>query len=67
MINNFERNQIKVRFIEDLLERKDEFKTDEDKLLLKKTEIAVMRKYNSYRVPFCAASMTIMVLAATST
>lgn len=65
--NKFERNQVKVRFVEDLIERKDEFKTEEDKLLLKRTEIAVMRKYNSYRVPFCAASMTIMLLAATNT
>ena len=64
MINNFEQNQVKLKFIEDLLERKNEFKSEDDKLLLKRTEMALIRKYNSYRVPFMAISMTVCLLAA---
>ena len=62
--NNFEKTQVKVTFVEGLLERKAEYKTEDDQLLIKRSEMAIARKYNAYRVPFMAVSMTICVLSA---
>ena len=63
-VNNFERTQTKVTFVEGILERKAEFADEEDKLLIKRSEMAIARKFNSYRVPFMAVSLTVCVMAA---
>ena len=64
MIKNFSSRQAKVKFLEDLFARKEEFADNErDMLLLKKTEITVHRAFNSYRVPFMAMAVAFSVTA----
>ena len=42
--NQFEKDAAKIKFMEDIIERKQEF-GDEDKLIIKKAEIRVLQKY----------------------
>ena len=64
IVKNFESRQAKVKFLEDLFARKSEFaESEREILLLKKTEIAVHRAFNSYRVPCLAMAMSFSVLA----
>ena len=53
-INNFEKTNNKVEFIEQLIERKSSFTSEEDQLLLKRSELMLLRKYNYYRALFMA-------------
>ena len=66
MYNNFVEAKSKSDFVQSIIDRKAEFKTEEDALLLKRTEMAYMRKYNTYRAPFLAVSMTVCLLAASN-
>jgi hypothetical protein len=56
----------KVVFLEDLLNRKEEY-DERDQLLIKKVELSVLRAYNSYRIPFLAVTFTLCVLSACNT
>ena len=53
--------------MKDIIERKADFTDEEDKLLIKRAEIALARKYNYFRAPFMAIASTISVLAAFNT
>ena len=61
--NTMKDKQSKVQFLEDLLNRKQEFEKERDQLLLKKLEMSVMRSYNMYRVPFLALMSTLCLLS----
>ena len=58
------RNKKKTEFIENLIAKQDEFESEDDKLLLKRTQIAVIRKYNYWKIPFTGTSMAICVMVA---
>ena len=62
-MSNFENTKTKVTFIENLIENKNEFKEEEDRLLLKRAELAIFRKYNAFRAPFLAGAATVSLLA----
>ena len=58
MARAFDIRQKKVQFVEEIIGRKQDFKDAEDDfLLLKKSELALHRLFNSYRMPFCAFIM----------
>ena len=62
-IKKFETTQIKVKFIEDIIEHKAEYSNEEDQLLIKRTELAIGKKYNNFRAPFMAAAATVCLLS----
>ena len=62
-MSNFKTQLKKVEFVEKIIEAKSEFETEEDRLLIKRAELTLLRKYNWYRAPFMAGSATICFLA----
>ena len=62
-ISNFQIQMKKVEFVESIIEKKSEFQTEEDKLLIKRAELTLLRKYNWYRAPFNAGAATICLLS----
>ena len=53
----------KVSFVEGIIEGKAEFENEEDRLLVKRAEMALLRKYNWFRAPFMAGAATVSFLA----
>ena len=66
-LSNFYGGMKKVDFVEGILENKSDYKTEEDKLLIKRAEIAIVRKFNWFRAPFMAGTATICFLALANT
>ena len=62
VINNFETGQAKVNFVKSVLERRDEFKSEEDKLLLKRAELAIAKRQAYVKIPFTMGLATICAL-----
>jgi hypothetical protein len=52
------KQQEKVVFLEDILNRKEEYELERDQLLIKKTEMSVIRAFNHMRYPFMAIFFT---------
>ena len=48
--------QRKVEFLENLIERKQQFKEERDRLLIRMLEVKIINTFNMYRIPFVAAS-----------
>ncbi|TNV78704.1 hypothetical protein FGO68_gene12187 [Halteria grandinella] len=48
--------QRKVEFLEDLIEKKEEFKEERDRLLIRMLEVKILNTFNMYRIPFMAGS-----------
>ena len=62
----FRINQIKVGYLEDLINSKGDW-TDEELFSIKKTQMEVLKNYNRYRLTFALLSLGICVTAAAST
>mmetsp|Transcript_5726 Transcript_5726/g.7719 ORF Transcript_5726/g.7719 Transcript_5726/m.7719 type:complete len:155 (-) Transcript_5726:174-638(-) len=62
-VNNFETTQSKVSFIEKLVERKSTFSNEEDQLLVKRSELMLLRKYNYFRAFFMAVTATFCTMS----
>ena len=62
-VKGFQITQTKVKFIEEILEHKADYSNEKDQLLIKRTELAIGRKYNYFRAPFMAASATVCLLS----
>jgi hypothetical protein len=46
----------KVEFLEDLIEMKEQFKEERDRLLIRMLEVKIINTFNMYRIPFLAGS-----------
>ena len=55
--NNYETQKRKVAFIESLFARKQDFASEEDRLLLKRAELLVLKTYNNYRILFTSGAV----------
>ena len=62
-LQNFHTSMKKVEFVEGIIESKAEFANEEDRLLIKRAELALLRKYNWYRAPFMAGAATVSFIA----
>jgi hypothetical protein len=48
--------QKKVEFLEGMIERREQYPEERDRLLIRQLEVKVINTFNMYRVPFVAAS-----------